>query len=307
MAKVLFYTATWAKYSALTTKDASALYFITDRNQIYKGSDLYSPAVKVVETYPSDSKAASGQLYAKSSGQTKFYDGTKWVTVAGNLADKFLSNAVRHVVTAEEAGKGIYADCVEGDIGILFTVSDERGGSSTVQYFVKLTDLVDIYTGKDTHTVDMNVNGYEISANVKVSTRAGNSLEIISNSASEGLYVPPTVYTGSTGTAVDVSVDGDRQISATLNLSSDSGNIAVVKADGLYVPSSSAELSGKMDVYGSDSASQILLSVANGKTVTRSGKKIGGATLAETVDANTVATEAAVEAAIDAAIAWHDL
>lgn len=44
MAKVLFKYGTQAEYEALETKNPDALYFITDSNRIYKGSDKVASA-----------------------------------------------------------------------------------------------------------------------------------------------------------------------------------------------------------------------------------------------------------------------
>lgn len=62
-------------------------------------------------------------------------------------------------------------------------------------------------------------------------------------------------------------------------------------------------LKGKLDNVEAGKADEIVTATATGG-VKVSGKKVGGATLATTADANTVATEAAVKAAIEDAISW---
>ena len=62
-------------------------------------------------------------------------------------------------------------------------------------------------------------------------------------------------------------------------------------------------LKGKLDNVEAGKADEIVTATATGG-VKVSGKKVGGATLTTTADANTVATEAAVKAAIEDAISW---
>lgn len=97
--------------------------------------------------------------------------------------DVFLSSAVRHTVTAEEAGKDVFADMVAGDVGVLFTLNDNT------KLFVRLTDLVDTYTADNTAAkgVSVSVDGYKISAETRVSAEAGNLLEL----KDDGVYAAP--------------------------------------------------------------------------------------------------------------------
>jgi hypothetical protein len=62
-------------------------------------------------------------------------------------------------------------------------------------------------------------------------------------------------------------------------------------------------LNGKLDNVTAGKAGEIITATATGG-VEVSGKKFGGATLAASTDANTVATEAAVYAAIEDAMSW---
>ena len=180
MAKVLFYTATAEQFNALTTKDENALYFITDTGELYKGAVRYSFPVKQVTEFPATGE--SGVIYVNASGDAKIWAGTDYIALGSNLSDNFLSTASRHVVTAEEAGNGIYTGMVEGDVGILFTMNEGN------QLFVRLTDLVDTYTADNTAAkgVAVTVNGYKISAEVNLSAESGNQLIL----KEDGVYVP---------------------------------------------------------------------------------------------------------------------
>lgn len=64
MAKVVFKYGTQAEYEALETKNPDALYFITDSNRIYKGSDKVASAdVKLVTEVPTPETALDNILY----------------------------------------------------------------------------------------------------------------------------------------------------------------------------------------------------------------------------------------------------
>ena len=181
MAKVLFFTATSAQFKALSAKDENALYFITDTGDLYKGSVRYSFPVKQVTDFPATGE--SGVIYVSATGEAKIWAGTSYIALGSNMVDNFVSAAERYVVTDSEAGRGIYTGMNPGDIGILFTMNT---GS---QLFVRLTDLVDTYTADNTAAkgVAVTVDGYKISAEVKVSTEADNQL-VLKN---DGVYAAP--------------------------------------------------------------------------------------------------------------------
>jgi len=88
--KILF-AGTQANYDALANKSASALYFTTDTKKLFKGSDDFSAAVRVVSTLPS-SGAANNVLYVVNDGGFKsaaytVNGGTNWTTIAFEKID----------------------------------------------------------------------------------------------------------------------------------------------------------------------------------------------------------------------------
>ena len=181
MAKVMFYAVTSEQFTALESKNENALYFLSDTGELYKGSVRFSFPVKQVETFPETGE--SGVVYVKNDGEAKIWSGSAYITLGSNLIDNFVSSAVRHVVTAAEAGNGIYTGMTSGDIGILFTMNAGE------QIFVRLTDLVDTYSADNSTAkgVTVAVSGYQISAEVNVSSDANNMLQLKNN----GLYAAP--------------------------------------------------------------------------------------------------------------------
>lgn len=181
MAKVLFYATTTQLFNSLNIKDENALYFLTDTGEIYKGSTRFSFPVKQVTDFPATGE--SGMIYVSSAGEAKIWAGISYIALGSNMVDNFVSAAVRHEVTAEEAGTGIYTGMTAGDLGILFTLN------AGDQLFVRLTDLVDTYTADNTAAkgVSVTVDGYKISAEVNVSAEANNQLVL----KDDGVYSAP--------------------------------------------------------------------------------------------------------------------
>ena len=209
-----------------------------------------------------------------------------------------------------------------------------NGGSGTddQEVVIPAASLVDVYTGVATDNVTVTVSEEnQISATVKIDPAAGNALV----SSASGLKVDISgkadkltaaaaahILVGSADGnladgGVSLKTSGDMGAAATdvptANVIAAAISTAVQAAQGTLESAVSAleeevgELSasiGELETavaaaitsMGAGNADEIVLSTATGG-VARSGKKIGGATLAASPDANTVATEAAVSAA----------
>lgn len=172
---------------------------------------------------------------------------------------------------------------------------------------INVADLVDTYTVADTSTVDMTLTGNEIKADVKISADAGNQISAKAN----GLFVAATDVSGKmdkvtaedaneviiAGADGNASASGKKIGAATLNASPNADTLATEAAVEAIRAALQTNIDGKMSNVATGHADEILVANASG-AATLSGKKVGGATLAGTTDANTLATEAAVEAKI---------
>lgn len=174
-------------------------------------------------------------------------------------------------------------------------------------------DLVDTYTAANTDTITMTVSSNQFSASVKLDSTQGENLI---KSSANGLYVAP----------IDLSTYMDLVTGATENNLAAFDAAGQVKDAGVKV--GAATLAGTAGLLATEQAVQAaitalqttLQSAIDGKiakvasatennvptltadgSIQDSGKAIGGATLAGTPNANTLATEAAVKAAIDTA------
>lgn len=61
-------------------RDANKLYWCSDTRELYKGMDLYTEAVRIVDAVPAT--PAQGVLYVLPTGEAKVFNGTDTVTVA---------------------------------------------------------------------------------------------------------------------------------------------------------------------------------------------------------------------------------
>lgn len=85
MANVRFVKTTKQKWINREAYDENALYFCTDTNEMFKGSDIYTDGLRVIPTYadlPECSCAADGTVYyvhETRNGYTLSPDRTEWL------------------------------------------------------------------------------------------------------------------------------------------------------------------------------------------------------------------------------------
>lgn len=187
----------------------------------------------------------------------------------------------------------------------------EDAASATDKIEIPVGDLVDTYTAADSSTIHMTVTGNKFTAEAIVSAAAGNLLE----KKDDGLYVAASALAAyqklvaSADTVKIPMLNADGQIingrfsaggealaetpTATV-LATELAVSALVAATKTEI---TTELAKKMALVNGATENAIATFNANGQ-VKDSGKLIGGATLAATPNANTLATEAAVAAAL---------
>ena len=116
----------------------------------------------------------------------------------------------------------------------VLTMTLENG--TTVE--CNLEDLIDTYTAKATDSIDMHINGKEISADIKISSAANNVLEVKTGEEA-GLYVAAPaealVKAVENTSTVNLNVDAAGKLTAAVNVSQEAGNKVVAKDDGLFV------------------------------------------------------------------------
>lgn len=186
----------------------------------------------------------------------------------------------------------------------------------TDKLVIPVGDLVNVYTSKNTSTVQLTLTKSEFAAEVIVSAADGNILQKTEN----GLYVAATdlssymklVEEADTTKIPMLDEDGNiingtmtaggeeiAEIPSATVLATELAVVALVNATKATID---AVLATKMGKVANADTTKIPMLNAEGQIVNGT-KSIGGATLDENPNANTVATEAAVANAITAATA----
>ena len=186
---------------------------------------------------------------------------------------------------------------------------------------IDASDLVSVISATDTDSIDLTATNGQgattLSASVKLASGTGyadNTLQVVSG---KGLYVAPTDLSGkadkvtsatngdlagldSNGNLTD---SGKKAGGAALAGTPDANTLATEAAVDAIRTALETAVGGKIAKMSGATENDIVVVSSDGAQVKTSGKAIGGATLAGTPDANTVATEAAVAAAVSGATA----
>ncbi len=254
MSQVLFYTGTKAQYDALASKNANALYFLTDTGRLFRGSTPYSYPVSVVTSFPASGE--TGVIYVNSgTHEAKTWNGTAWTVLALATITSIGSNPTDSQLPTAKAVKnyvdGQITQVSSGVSGAVANVSYsnksisvQKGSGTPVT--TALTGFVDgaSYNGTSGVLSFTTNGGTPISVNLPVenflsAASFDGSTNVLTLTLTGGETVTCNLadlvdaYTGGSGATVTVSVSGG-VITATANISSDSGNILQAKSNGLY-------------------------------------------------------------------------
>lgn len=275
--KYSFFFGTIEQYKnakTASTIDANALYFITDTKQIYLGNDLYSGAVEFVEAFPQS--PSQGILYCNpTTHETKMYDGSAWKVVvpavetvieAGTTGTNLANiNAIRNYIasTVSSDVTDIEYNAVTAELTVHFKGEEKEDKvinlpkenflssasydgdthiltltlQDTTTVTVNLEDLIDVYTGSETNSATVNVTGNVVTADVKISSAAGNALTVKSGDGEKGLFVEvPEAYVKSVSDTKTASLAvSEGALTANVKVSATAGNKITTNADGLFV------------------------------------------------------------------------
>ena len=322
-----WYYVTKAQYKAAATHSADNLYFLSDTKEIYRGDDLFTQSV-IMYTGDLPTTPAVGQLYINETTlEGKTYTGTAWKTVIKAVSDTVTADGTNPV-----SGKAVAAYVTDA---LKSAAAEAQAAFKEVSYSKTTNKLTFTSNDGNTHEVEIDnlpvdlafdKTGTEGTGKLQLKDKAGNVIGTgvdldLERFVKSGEYDAETkkitlyfddkktdkveidatalvdIYTGKATTTSTTTVSAGNEISVDVKISDKTGNILKSDANGLYVDA--VDQSAKMDKDADAVAGNLAKFDADGNAVD-AGLKAGGAALAETTNATTLATEKAVEAAVSA-------
>lgn len=262
MALVKFYEGTLAAYKALETKEANALYYITDSNPplMYKGDKLYTNNFVVVTTLPETANAIQGVLYVNKTDKALYsFNGTGFDQLTAKVTNTVtqgstdiptagaVQTAIQTAIEGVTGGSALIDSITAGAADAQITVHQASGSSENITV---PGVLVNPTYNAETRTIVLNKSTGDpltIALGKDMVVKSGtyndetHNIELTLTDDSV-VYVPAQdlvdVYTGgSTGTAT-VAVSAGNEITATVKVATageEEVNDLVARADGLFV------------------------------------------------------------------------
>lgn len=261
MALVKFYAGTLANYQALETKDAGALYFITDSTPplLYKGDTLYTKSWTAVDALP-ESNQIQGVLYLNATdGAIYSWNGTKWTAVTrpatGTITEgstdlatagavyTAIQNAVKDLTGGSVLVKNVEASETAGKIkvttgggasefavkGVVVNPTYEAATRTITFPYADGTESLVINLGKDLVVASGSYNS--VSQEIELTLTSGDIVKIPVSKLVD-------VYTGGQTGTVSVAVSDGKVVTATVRLAAageSEHNDLVARDDGLFV------------------------------------------------------------------------
>lgn len=277
---ITFYKKTQAQYDALATYVQDGIYFISDSKVIYLNGVRYGTNINTVTEFPATGLV--GIIYVNSDTlEQRIYSNNAWVTIAPPKTKSITSSSTDAQIPTSKAVYDYVANAIANlDLGL--------GGRlhpavQTVEELKAITDL------EDSDIILVEGLGalyrYDLEA-----TDTADGINVIAPNSGVGRWIKMFIQiTYTEGNGIDIT--SNNQI--TLNINTETFEF---DAEG-KLSLKAAAIASKMDVVTGADENNIATWNNNGM-VKDSGKKIGGATLAEVPDTDTVATEKAVEYAL---------
>ena len=300
-------------------KTADKIFFLSDTKEIYRGTENFTESV-ILYSEELESGAV-GKLYVNSTTlEGKIWNGTSWTTVIqpvqATLSNTDTAKPVSGKAVADYVSSAIEQVTGSGDLvaDVTYTpgtntLNVQMADGSSDQ--IPLTNVAaqlhyDAETGALTlrnaagttvgSAINLDLERFVSSASYD---HESHTIKLAFNDEDTPLSIDVgdlvDTYTAGNTQSVTMQVTGN-QFTAEVLLATDeqySGNLIQATSSGLYV--APVDLSGKIDVVASATAGNVATLTAAGG-VQDSGVVVGGATIAGSPNATTLATEAAVAA-----------
>lgn len=315
-----WYAITSAVYYAAEADSLSAdsLYFLTDTHEIYKGAVPFTESV-VIYSGTEPTSPARRKIYINSAtGEGKIYTGTEWQTVIKPIestvtpdgTNPINSAAVIAYVTEQinnvTGGESIVKSVTYNPTGNKLVVTNGAGEPTEVvlsglgvslEYAsdtgeLKLKDVTGAVLGS---TINLDLERFVQSGSYDDEAK---TITLVFNDSSSPVVIPVgdlvDTYTAVDTDTVHLTVTSN-QFAAEVIVSETAGNMLQATESGLYV--AATNLSNYMQLVASASTTAIPMLNAKGQVINGT-MTAGGAALAGTPNATTLATELAVNALV---------
>ena len=287
-----FWVGTSTNYEALQTKDANALYFLTDTQQIVRGTQKFSQEVQFVANLP-ESGVRGVIYYVTGTGVASVWNGTQWkqigVTTVSDITGAGVQGTDVPNVTALNAAlsaatsniTSAYSDAISAVNSSLSSAIDTKVTAVEGYQLMSADESTKLATypanySDVTSTMDSKISAAVASAFKYRGTVADmTALEAVTGMVTGDVY---HVTTGANGSSAEYVYNGTgwEELGTIVDMSG-----FATKVDG-GVSGNLVALDGQGDIVDG-------------------GVAVGGATLAASVNSTTLATEAAVKAYADSA------
>lgn len=201
-----YFILTKAAYNQLETKSEQALYFISDTQEIYRGSVNYTNSIILVSTLPSTPLIS--KIYIKTSDNTiNIYTGSEWITL-GSLNNSISSSVAPSgtPTSLPVSGVGI-KDYVEGKLNI---TSASDVSTTTLYNNLQLPVTITQTSGGNTYTCTFT--------------------KTLSNTSVMGCYVTYVVKQGNTTKSTNYWYPGGyNDFANSMGILTDLGTAAITK------------------------------------------------------------------------------
>ena len=258
MAMMSWHIVTSAEY-AVGLKVEDDLYFLSDTHEIYRGSESYTQSITMYTELPTT--GALNRLYINSTTlEGKIWNGTSWTDVLKPIASTVTSDGTSPVsgaAVAQYVSTQMVAAIANANVvkNVEYNSEDKiitvtKGDNSSTPIVLNGLGCNLSYSGNNLQLLDQSgtavgdpterfVQGGSYDAESKTIILWFDDAE--SAEASEDKIEIPVgdlvdTYTVTDTSTVDLELVANA-ISATVKISSDSGNAIEARADGLYAPS----------------------------------------------------------------------
>lgn len=247
---------------------ATDLYFISDTHEIYRGGELFTPAVSFYTTTSGlPAKPALDRIYFNTDTlEGKVYNGTSWVDIIKPLGSVTSANTTNPVSGKSVVDYVTQALASYQSSNIVSSVSWDSATSkltltkldNTTSNVILTGVPVDIELTGNNEIILKDVNGDQVGTKIALDverfvksgeydTVTQTIILYFDDDKTDKVVIPASdlvdVYTVESSSTVALSMESNK-ITGSVKISGESGNVVQAKADGIYVTIPEVDFSG---------------------------------------------------------------